>query len=66
MTDNRHGGAYDRGSADAYYGRRYNPHYYKGPTYSSELVTNLTEEEEASYRAGWDDQKESGEFKNWG
>lgn len=35
----RHGGPYDRGGADSYYGRRPNPHYYVGATYSSEEVT---------------------------
>jgi len=37
MLDARHGGPYDRGSADSYYQRGYNPHYYKGDTGSSEL-----------------------------
>ena len=35
----RHGGAYDRGSADSYYRRGRKPHYYVGDTYSSEIVT---------------------------
>lgn len=34
----RHGSPYDRGSADAYYQRGRNPHYYKGDTYQSERV----------------------------
>ena len=28
--DKRHGGPYDRGSADAYYRRDFDPHYYEG------------------------------------
>ena len=36
--DQRHGGPYDRGSADAYYHRPYNPHFYAGATYSSPRI----------------------------
>ena len=49
----RHGGAYDRGSADAWYGREYQPHYFKGATYNSELITALTGEELRAYNAGY-------------
>ena len=34
----RHGSAADRGSADAYYGRIANPHYFVGNTYQSQLI----------------------------
>lgn len=56
--DKRHGGPYDRGSADAYYGRRFNPHYYKEGTYNSECVEekDMTEEEIAAYTAGYDEE----------
>lgn len=66
--DKRHGGAYDRGSADAYYQRAYRPHYYKGATMQSEEVTEdqMTSDEIAAYAAGYDDQVRSGEFKDWG
>lgn len=67
MTINkRHGGPYDRGSADAYYRRRYNPHYYTGATGSSELVEDLTEDEHNEYAAGFQDQVDSGDFKDYG
>ena len=36
--DKRHGGAYDRGCADAWYGREFRPHYFTGATYQSEEV----------------------------
>jgi hypothetical protein len=49
----RHGGAYDRGSADAWYGREYDPHFFRGDTYSSERVTALTAEELRAYNAGY-------------
>ena len=34
----RHGSPQDRGSADAYYGRHYDPHYYVGASITSERV----------------------------
>lgn len=65
--DKRHGGAYDRGSADAYYQRPYRPHYYKGATMQSEEVTedHMTADEKAAYLAGYDDQMASGDFKDY-
>ena len=66
--DMRHGGPFDRGGADSYYGRNFNPHYYKDGSYSSERVgyKNMTEEEIEAYRAGWEDNEKAGIFKNWG
>ena len=66
--DPRHGGAYDRGSADAYYQRSYDPHYFKGYTYSSDRVelADMTADEITAYTAGYRDQEESGDFKDWG
>jgi hypothetical protein len=65
--DKRHGGPYDRGSADAYYRRPFKPHYYKGATGSSELVTedDMTDEEILEYNTGFTEQVESGTFKEW-
>jgi hypothetical protein len=62
--DKRHGGPYDRGSADRYYGRRQNPHYYKGATGSSELVTQsyMTDQEVQEYMLGWEEETDR---KNW-
>ena len=53
--DTRHGGAYDRGSADAWYGREWNPHYYLGDTGSSHLVTRdfMSMAEVEAYDAGY-------------
>jgi hypothetical protein len=36
--DQRHGGPYDRGLADKWYGREYDPHYFVGDTYDSPKV----------------------------
>lgn len=49
----RHGGAWDRGSADAQCGRDYNPHYYRGASYSSELVEVLSECQIEAYYCGY-------------
>jgi hypothetical protein len=65
--DERHGGPYDRGSADSYYRRGFQPHYFVGATYQSNAVTieNMTPEEIMAYKAGYDDNEESGNFKDW-
>ena len=68
MYDKRHGGAYDRGSADSYYGRGFNPHYYVGATYSSDRVelADMTPEEITAYTKGYNDNEDDGNFKDWG
>jgi len=51
----RHGGAFDRGSADAWYGRPVSPHYFTGSTYASSKVeeVNMSKNEVAAYMAGY-------------
>ena len=53
--DKRHGGPYDRGSADYYYWREAKPHYYLGATGSSERVEeeNMTDEQVKEYLLGY-------------
>ena len=65
--NDRHGGAFDRGSADSYYRRQFRPHYYVGNTGQSEAVTEtqMTAEEIAEYRAGYDYNESVGDFKDW-
>lgn len=58
--DDRHGGPYDRGSADSYYRRGRNPHYYVGATGHTEPITNLTPEELEAYHAGYNDNEAAG------
>lgn len=55
LHDTRHGGPYDRGSADYYYWRECKPHYYKGATGSSERVEeeDMTPEEIKAYLEGY-------------
>ena len=66
--DERHGGAYDRGSADSYYRRGFRPHYFKGGTYMSEEVTEeqMTPAEIAAYTAGYEQNEMEGNFKDYG
>ena len=63
--DTRHGGPFDRGSADSYYGRGRNPHYYVGGTGTSERVENLTPAETQAYLAGYQWNEQFGDKKCW-
>jgi hypothetical protein len=65
--DNRHGGPFDRGSADSWYDRPVNPHYYVGGTGTSELVEMMamSKEETSAYLAGYAYNEEFGGKKSW-
>ena len=67
MTMNKlHGSPYDRGSADAYYRRPINPHYYPGSDVGfSEPTQGLSKEQEMEYLKGYWDQQKSGDFKDY-
>ena len=64
----RHGGPFDRGGADFYYGRVFNPHYYVGATYSTDRVEmkDMTVEQIAAYSAGYREMEAQGDQKDWG
>jgi pyridoxine/pyridoxamine 5'-phosphate oxidase len=66
--DTRHGGAYDRGSADSYYRRPRRPHFFSDATYQSDEITEqfMTKQQIAEYNLGFDDNEQSGNFKDWG
>lgn len=65
--DNRHGGPFDRGAADNYYGRLFRPHYFAGGTYQSEeIIPPKGTVEYNEYCAGYDFNEESGDKKDWG
>jgi hypothetical protein len=53
--------------ADSYYRRDYNPHYFKGDSYSSERVTlkDMTPDEIVAYTAGYEDNEDAGDHKEW-
>jgi hypothetical protein len=69
MSDyQRHGGPHDRGSADAYYRRPFDPHYFKGDTHNSERVEmkDMTWPEIEAYTVGYAERTVAGDFKDWG
>ena len=61
----RHGGLYDRGSADSWYSRPRDPHCYPDGSYNNPKVIDLTPLEIAEYHAGYDDNEASGGKKLW-
>ena len=63
----RHGGPYDRGSADSYYRRPFRPHYFVGNSYMSTEVTekDMCEEDIEAYAAGYNDNERDGNFKDY-
>jgi hypothetical protein len=65
--DQRHGGPYDRGMADSYYGRDYMPHYFVRDTHNSPRIdmAQMTAAEITAYTAGYRDNEANGDKKNW-
>lgn len=61
----RHGGLFDRGSADSYYGRERNPHWYPLGSYNGDPVITLTKFELAEYNAGYNHNEKYGDKKDW-
>jgi hypothetical protein len=61
----RHGGLFDRGSADSYYGRPRDPHWYPEGSYNGQKVTELNEVEIQAYNAGYDWNEKFGDKKSW-
>jgi hypothetical protein len=65
--DDRHGGPFDRGSADSYYGRPFRPHYFLGATYSTpEIILEPEDPEWLEYEAGFMSNEMDQNFKDWG
>lgn len=65
--DTRHGGPFDRGSADSYYHRRANPHYFLGDSYMSKEVSwdQMTPAEVEAYMAGYQYNEKINFKKEW-
>jgi hypothetical protein len=63
----RHGGPFDRGSADSWYSRGAKPHYYVGGSYEGPAITEeqMTAEEVAAYYAGYDHNEQFGGKKSY-
>ena len=65
----RHGGPFDRGSADSYYRRPTEPHYWPDGTGHGEKVAQdkMTEQEIVEYNAGVDyNETVVQDYKDWG
>jgi hypothetical protein len=60
-----HGALFDRGSADSYYGRPCDPHYWPDGTGHGQRVTELNQAEIAEYLAGYDWNEQYGDKKSW-
>lgn len=63
----RHGGPWDRGSADSYYRRGANPHFYVGGTGTSDRInkSEMTEEQIEEYYAGYAYNEAQGDYKEY-
>jgi len=63
----RHGGPYDRGMADSYYGRDYNPHYFTGASFNSTRIElkDMSADEIIAYTAGFRDNEANGDKKEY-
>jgi hypothetical protein len=65
--DSRHGGAFDRGSADSWYSRGINPHMFLEGSYDSvEIgVRDMTQASIDAYLAGYAYNERFGGKKSW-
>ena len=61
----RHGSLFDRGSADSYYSRPKNPHYWPNGTNHGTQVVQLNEAEREEYLAGYEWNEQYGDKKSW-
>lgn len=61
----RHGSLYDRGRADSYYRREMQPHWFPNGTGHGDRIEDLTAEEIAEYRAGYEWNERFGDKKSW-
>jgi hypothetical protein len=61
----QHGSLFDRGSADSYYSRPPDPHWYPEGSYNGDPMTKLTLAEREEYMAGYDYNEQYGHKKSW-
>lgn len=66
-NNHKHGSAFDRGSADSYYGRPKDPHYYPNGTYNDPKIveSDMTLAQIDAYHKGFDENEADGNFKDW-
>jgi len=67
LYDQRHGGPFDRGAADSYYNRPFNPHFFAGATMQSPRIPLdcMTADEITAYTAGYNYNEQFGDKKQW-
>tara|TARA_X000001388_G_C2220179_1_gene118909 strand:+ start:598 stop:789 length:192 start_codon:yes stop_codon:yes gene_type:complete len=60
-----HGSPKDRGSADRYYGRPFEPHWYPQGTYNGRKIEEdeMNSDQVEEYKEGWNNEINR---KNWG
>ena len=65
--EQKHGNPFDRGSADSWYSRGRDPHYYPQGTYKGKRVEahEMTADELEAYHAGYDYNEQHGGKKEW-
>jgi hypothetical protein len=61
----RHGGLWDRGSADSYYSRPQDPHWYPEGSYNGTRIDQLNEHEIVEYLAGYEHNERHGGKKGY-
>jgi hypothetical protein len=66
--NNAHGSPNDRGGADSYYRRPRSPHWWPQGTCNGTCVQakDMTPAEIDEYYAGYDENEERGDHKDWG
>jgi len=65
ILNHSHGSLWDRGSADSYYGRPRDPHYYPDGSYNGERITDLTPEQVKEYLDAYEWNEKHGDKKSW-
>jgi len=65
--DNQHGKPFDRGSADSYYHRAEDPHWWPDGTYNGTRVeaSEMSKAEIEAYHAGFSWNESMNNFKEW-
>jgi hypothetical protein len=65
--DLRHGGPYDCGAADSYYGRGFDPHYFVGDSHNTPRIglEDMTTPEIVDYIMGFANNEASGDKKDY-
>ena len=63
-----HGGPFDRGMADSYYRRAYDPHWWPQGSYNGRRIDEsaMTAPEIEAYDAGYDENESAGNYKDYG